>query len=192
MMASASLNVMNDLKILTGLTVPDNNIIWSDSMGMRCKKQTIKYTPMSQFHKMIYPVVKEIKNKKFIAYGNSREHVMRKYNIIKKWMFTESLLFNVIILVGTNLLKKKYTEHVYFYMMLMIPKIIFKVIQLLHPKDTLLLDHLNLKDGIAKILIMLFFKIFLITYYWYYKKRVYMVAVTMQMAQKITARSLQT
>ena len=66
MNASADLNIMNQLEILTGLILPDNHIIGPDSVDMRCRKHIIKYIPTSQFHKVIYPVVKEIKTKRFL------------------------------------------------------------------------------------------------------------------------------
>ena len=77
MIASANSNIMDDLKILTQIANFINNIILLDSMGMRCRKQTMKDIPLSQFYKVIYSVVKEMESKKFNVYKNSQKTSLR-------------------------------------------------------------------------------------------------------------------
>ena len=63
---------------------------------------------------------------------------------MKKLMDIERPLLDVIIIVGLSLLKKKTHKAYLFWMKVIIQQIIMKVIKTLHPKDDLLIDHLDL------------------------------------------------
>ena len=74
MLENDNLNTINKLKLLAMVITPPDNVLQTDNMGMNYKKQTIKYTILSQFKIIIHPVVKKVEKKHIVCGSFSKKY----------------------------------------------------------------------------------------------------------------------
>ena len=102
MAASANKSALSHLQLLTEIKLNNNNYIWLNTEGMIYRKQSILFTPTSQFNRTITPLISSLTSNKFIVYRNSRERILNKYKHFRDWLDTNNPDIDLISIVGTN------------------------------------------------------------------------------------------
>ena len=101
MTASANKTMLHYFKLITSVDFDNNNVMWPNVKGMSSRQQEIIFNPSSQFHRIIRPIAKNIDNKKFIVYGNSRKQIIKKYDRLRTWLDIHIPSLDLISIVGT-------------------------------------------------------------------------------------------
>jgi superfamily II DNA helicase RecQ len=113
MTATADKIMLDQLEQITGYCFSQSNLFWPNALDMQQRRQQIRFMPTTMVSHILRSMTKKCftegsSAKKFIVYSNSRRQVEQCHSSYRKWMDSQSIDDDVILIVGTQSREQKF------------------------------------------------------------------------------------